>query len=369
MTIGKRISLACTALVALTILLGTVATLNTSHINTKVRSIVEGPLPGLYSLGVIGGLAKEQKVAMLEHILADTPEQKSKLESRLADLESKFQVEMKTYHKTIQTAKSQEQFDKLGPVHDRFNRVCANILPLSRALKTKEASAMWDGEGHAVSDERARLLNEMSDGRGAVGEEEGKAAIAAGESASFWALLILVLSVVSGGLLAFFIVRSINMALTRAVTELGEGAEQVSSASGQVSSSSQSLAQGASEQAASLEETSASSEEMASMTRKNAENSQQAATFMNAVSQRITEANRTLADMTTSMQDIGASSGKISKIIKVIDEIAFQTNILALNAAVEAARAGEQGRGFAVVASECATWRNAVRRRRRKSRP
>src|SRR5258705_8067245 len=91
---------------------------------------------------------------------------------------------------------------------------------------------------------------------------------------------------------------------------------------------------------------------MASMTRKNAENSQQAAVFMNAVSQRVAEANRTLADMTTSMQEIGASSGKISKIIKVIDEIAFQTNILALNAAVEAARAGEAGKGFAVVADE-----------------
>ena len=88
------------------------------------------------------------------------------------------------------------------------------------------------------------------------------------------------------------------------------------------------------------------------MTRKNAENSQQAAVFMNAVSQRVAEANTTLADMMTSMQEIGASSGKISKIIKVIDEIAFQTNILALNAAVEAARAGEAGMGFAVVADE-----------------
>ena len=154
------------------------------------------------------------------------------------------------------------------------------------------------------------------------------------------------------GALAFFVIRSVNATLRRSVLELSAGAEQVSSASCQVSSSSQFLAQGASEQAASLEETSASSEEMASMTRKNAENSQQAATFMNAVSHRITEANRTLADMTTSMHEIGASSSKISKIIKVIDEIAFQTNILALNAAVEAARAGEAGMGFAVVADE-----------------
>jgi methyl-accepting chemotaxis protein len=88
------------------------------------------------------------------------------------------------------------------------------------------------------------------------------------------------------------------------------------------------------------------------MTRKNAENSQQAAHFMRTVSRRIVDANSTLADMVKSMGEIGASSGKISKIIKVIDEIAFQTNILALNAAVEAARAGEAGMGFAVVADE-----------------
>src|SRR5450432_1882345 len=91
---------------------------------------------------------------------------------------------------------------------------------------------------------------------------------------------------------------------------------------------------------------------MASMTRKNAENSQQAAQFMDAVSQRVVEANSTLGGMMTSMQEINTSSGKIFKIIKVIDEIAFQTNILALNAAVEAARAGEAGMGFAVVADE-----------------
>ncbi len=173
-----------------------------------------------------------------------------------------------------------------------------------------------------------------------------------GATTRLWSMVILGFAVISGGLLAFLIVRSVNEVLTKAVVELSESAEQVSSAAHQVSGSSQFLAQGSSEQAASLEETSASSEEMSSMTRKNAENSQQAAAFMNAVSRRVVEANRTLADMMASMEQIGASSGRISKIIKVIDEIAFQTNILALNAAVEAARAGEAGMGFAVVAEE-----------------
>jgi methyl-accepting chemotaxis protein/methyl-accepting chemotaxis protein-1 (serine sensor receptor) len=135
-------------------------------------------------------------------------------------------------------------------------------------------------------------------------------------------------------------------------SEIAESSSQVSNAATQVASSSQSLAQGASEQAASLEETSASTEELTSMTRKNAENSQAVARLMAETETKVGGANTALDQMMTSMREIDASSDKVAKIIKVIDEIAFQTNILALNAAVEAARAGEAGMGFAVVADE-----------------
>ena len=91
------------------------------------------------------------------------------------------------------------------------------------------------------------------------------------------------------------------------------------------------------------------------MARKNGDNSRAAAGLVSRSQQKFAESNRSLDQMVAAMREIGASSDKISKIIKVIDEIAFQTNILALNAAVEAARAGEQGRGFAVVATEVRT--------------
>jgi methyl-accepting chemotaxis protein/methyl-accepting chemotaxis protein-1 (serine sensor receptor) len=140
--------------------------------------------------------------------------------------------------------------------------------------------------------------------------------------------------------------------LRRMTEELARGSEQVASAATEVSSSAQSLAQGASEQAASLEETSSSTHEITSMTSRNADNSKAAAALVVSATREIAHGNQKLDGLVASMQQINNSSDKISKIIKVIDEIAFQTNILALNAAVEAARAGEAGAGFAVVADE-----------------
>lgn len=159
-------------------------------------------------------------------------------------------------------------------------------------------------------------------------------------------------AIIAGLFLAFIIARGIVSVLRNISSGMGEGANQVASASSQVSSSSQSMAEGASEQAASIEETSSSMEEMSSMTKQNAENAGQADGLMKEVNQVVVTANDSMGQLTQSMVDISKASDETSKIIKTIDEIAFQTNLLALNAAVEAARAGEAGAGFAVVADE-----------------
>jgi len=167
-----------------------------------------------------------------------------------------------------------------------------------------------------------------------------------------WLLVILVglgALAAAGG---YSIIRSASGQLQTVAAEMFEGARQVAAASGQVAAASQSLAQGSSEQAATLEETSSSTAEITAITRKNVENTRTVGGATEESVHLIEEANQHLAAMMESMKEINGSSERISKIIRVIDEIAFQTNILALNAAVEAARAGEAGMGFAVVADE-----------------
>jgi methyl-accepting chemotaxis protein/methyl-accepting chemotaxis protein-1 (serine sensor receptor) len=352
MTVRKKFSLASGALVMFTIVLGGWSIHRIAVIDRAIHAITIDSLPGLASSGMVRAKVNQTAVYALKHMAATDATAAARIENQVRDLKRQLEEELRVYETTITLAEDRAMFERMRPLVGRCFSAWEEVKKLSSNGQKEKARKFYATEMEALYNGLGDSLDELVTWNKNNGEHSARVSTEAASSSQTGIWLLLGLSVVCGVLIAWGTTRSVDRALTRTIDELSEGADQTSSAASQVSSSSQSLAQGSSEQAASLEETSASSEEINSMARKNSENSRTAADLMTQSQQKFVETNLLLDQSVSAMGEIASQSDKISKILKTIDEIAFQTNILALNAAVEAARAGEAGMGFAVVADE-----------------
>jgi methyl-accepting chemotaxis protein len=356
----RKIGFLSLALVLLSVAIGLPLVFTIRSTERQVTSVAAVQVPALDYSARLESLARELRIQVLLHGHQPTLETKRNAEERIQSIRAQFPAMLAEFERSNALA---ERPQALAPIREAFAEylhVVDAALPLSRAaIAEKEKGAELIT---LINVRCAPAFKRLADSIEVVRQQSRLDALASvqltteeGRRATSRGTALLAVAVLGGLGLTALLIRSVQK-VDRLMAEIVEGltasARLVTNAAGSISTSSQSLAHSSTEQASALEQTSASSHQFSASTSTNADHAREVATYMTMVDSQVGQTNDTLGRMIQSMKSITDSSSRISKIIEVIENIAFQTNILALNAAVEAARAGEAGQGFSVVADE-----------------
>ena len=352
MTVGRKIALSYSVLTLLSVLLGAEALRTMRGVTGQVDSMVAGSLLGMEYIGRLNGIGKGIRGSIHGHITAKSLKDKRKAAADLDRLKEDCRKYLGLYEASSRTEANRQSFGEIPPAFQRLLRTSDAIFPLSMARKPKAAMKLLRSETIPAYNAVDALVEQEITRNVAEGHRTAGRVREAAARSRQRILGCLAGALLLGGVLGSLVIRGINRALRRSVTRLRGVAGEVHGAAREIAAAGQSLAKSAAEQTLTLEQTVAAAGEISSMSKGNAAGTEAARKGMTDVDDRLREADRFVSQMVQSMTAMTESSEKISRIIKVIDEIAFQTNLLALNAAVEAARAGKAGLGFAVVAEE-----------------